>query len=218
ASSVLDRCPAISTAPAGERTTIGPMRNKTAAPAAAVAVAAATLACGVLTGCDDARPGAEPVTSPSTAHSATATGPAPLLEAPAPPPSDAAPKSADASPEAGLTVTGIRIGRHDGFDRVVYDLGGAGTPGWIVRWTDRAVQVCSGRELDLAGESVLVGRITGSACPFDSGVTPYSGPDPATDPSVPGITGVSMPLVFEGVTQSFIGVAGSQAAFSVQAL
>jgi len=185
------------------------MRNKTAV---LVAITAATLACGVLTGCDDAQPGAEPRTSAAT----SATAVAPLLESPVP--GDAGPKRGEASPGAGLTVTGVRLGSHDGFDRVVYDLGGSGTPGWIVGYTERAVQDGSGRELDIAGDSVLEVRITGSAYPFDSGVTPYAGPDPATDPAVPGIAGVSTPLVFEGVSQSFIGVTGEQPAFSVSAL
>ncbi|MBF6355394.1 hypothetical protein IU449_12710 [Nocardia higoensis] len=189
------------------------MRNKTAV---LVTVAAATLACGVLAGCNDARPDAEPRTSAASATSATAAVPAPLREAPVP--TDAAPKRADASPDARLTVAGVRIGSHEGFDRVVYDLGGSGTPGWVVEYTDRAVQDGSGRELDVAGDSVLEVRITGSAYPFDSGVSPYSGPDPVTDPAVPGIVGVSSPLVFEGISQSFIGVTGERPAFSVTAL
>ncbi|WP_040798222.1 AMIN-like domain-containing (lipo)protein [Nocardia higoensis] len=187
------------------------MRNKTAV---LVTVAAATLTCGVLTGCDDAQPGAEPRTSAASSTTAVAH----LLESPAPAPADAGPKRGEASADAGLTVTGVRIGSHDGFDRVVYDLGGSGTPGWIVGYTERAVQDGSGRELDIAGDSVLEVRITGSAYPFDSGVTPYAGPDPLTDPAVPGITGVSTPLVFEGVSQSFIGVTGEQPAFSVTTL
>ncbi|WP_067852874.1 AMIN-like domain-containing (lipo)protein [Nocardia shimofusensis] len=189
------------------------MGNKTAV---LVTVATAALACGVLTGCDDARPDAGPRTSATSAAASTTTAVAPLREAPVP--VDANPKRAEPSSEARLTVSGVRIGSHDGFDRVVYDLGGSGTPGWLVEYTDRAVQDGSGRELDVAGDSVLEVRITGSAYPFDSGVSPYSGPDPVTDPAVPGIVGVSSPLVFEGISQSFIGVTGERPAFSVTAL
>ncbi|MEU1984271.1 hypothetical protein [Nocardia sp. NPDC019395] len=125
------------------------------------------------------------------------------------------PKQAEASPDAMLTVTDIRMSRHAGFDRVEYYLGGPGTPGWSAWYTGRAVQDGSGRELDVAGRSVLEVRITGSAYPFDSGVAPYAGPDPATDPAVPGIAGVYRTTVFEGITQSFIGVGADEPGFTV---
>lgn len=130
-------------------------------------------------------------------------------------PAGTEPKQAEGSAGAALTVTDIRIGRRDGFDRVEYLLGGTGTPGWDVRYIERAVQDGSGAELDITGRSVLEVRITGSAYPFDSGVTPYSGPDPATDPATPAITGVYRTTVYEGVTQSFIGVGADRPGFSV---
>ncbi|WP_280426721.1 AMIN-like domain-containing (lipo)protein [Nocardia carnea] len=143
--------------------------------------------------------------------------PVPLPGEPAPAPDDTVPKQAEAAPGAMLTVTDIRLSRHAGFDRVEYYLGGPGTPGWSVWYTGRAVQDGSGRELEVAGDSVLEVRITGSAYPFDSGVAPYAGPDPATDPAVPGIAGVYRTTVFEGITQSFIGVAGDEPGFTVSA-
>ncbi|MFE3543579.1 hypothetical protein ACFXK0_11450 [Nocardia sp. NPDC059177] len=133
-------------------------------------------------------------------------------------PTDAGPKSGAASPGAALTVTDIRIVREQGFDRVVYTLGGSGTPGWQVGYTDRAVQDGSGRSVEVAGESILEVRILGSAYPFDSVVPPYAGPDPVTDPAAPGITGVYKSLVYEGVTQSFIGVGAARPPFAVTAL
>jgi hypothetical protein len=133
-------------------------------------------------------------------------------------PHDALPKRGAPSHEAAITVSGIRIGHQPGFDRVVYEFGGAGTPGWIVQYADRAIQDASGKVIDVAGRSILEVQITGSAYPFDSGVTPYSGPDPATDPSVPGIAGVYRADVFEGITQSFIGVNADRPAFSVSTL
>ncbi|MFI5719766.1 hypothetical protein [Nocardia sp. NPDC051750] len=143
--------------------------------------------------------------------------PVPLPGEPVPAPDDTVPKQAEASPDAMLTVTDIRLSRHAGFDRVEYYLGGPGVPGWSVWYTGRAVQDGSGRELDVAGRSVLEVRITGSAYPFDSGVAPYAGPDPATDPAVPGIAGVYRTTVFEGITQSFIGVDADEPGFTVAA-
>ncbi|MFB8281749.1 AMIN-like domain-containing (lipo)protein [Nocardia colli] len=171
-------------------------------------IAAAT---ALLAGCGD--DGSTAGTTPATTTPSTAT----VAEAPKVP-YDATPKRGPASGDAGLTVTGIRIGHQPGFDRVVYDLGGQGTPGWIVQYADRAVQDGSGKPVDVAGKSILEVQILGSAYPFDSAVTPYSGPDPATDPSAPGIAGVYRNTVFEGTTQSFIGVNADRPGFVVSSL
>jgi hypothetical protein len=168
------------------------------------------IATALLAGCgdDQSTPGL-PVASITGTSAAVAQAPLPQ---------DTAPKQGKASGDAALTVTDIRLGRQPGFDRVVYDLGGAGTPGWLVRYTDAAVQDGSGNPVDVAGRSILEVRILGSAYPFDSGVTPYAGPDPAVDPAVPGIAGVYRTTVFEGATQSFIGLRADRPAFSVSAL
>lgn len=173
-----------------------------------VLIAAAAL---ILPGCgtDDA-----PAASPSTTTSTTST----FVEAPGDAPTDAGPKSGPADADAALTVTDIRIGSQPGFDRVVFELGGTGSPGWQVAYTDSAAQDGSGRAVDVAGQSILEVRILGSAYPFDSTVPPYAGPDPVTDPGTPGITGVYESLVYEGVTQSFIGVDADQPPFAVSAL
>ena len=152
-----------------------------------------------------------------TASATTSVG-GTFAEAPDGVPTDADPERGDPSRGAGLTVTDIRIGAQSGFDRIVYDLGGAGSPGWLVRYTDAATQDGSGKVVDVAGRSILEVQITGSAYPFDSGVTPYEGPDPVVDPSVPTIAGVYRTLVFEGTTQSFIGIEADRPAFSVRAL
>jgi len=170
-----------------------------------VALAALTLpGCGT----DDA-PAATPPPTSTTSTFADATGAAP---------SDNAPKSGAASAGAALTVTDIRIGKQPGFDRVVFELGGTGTPGWQVEYTDRAVQDGSGKTVDVAGRSILEVRILGSAYPFDSPVPPFAGPDPVTDPNVPNITGVYKKIVYEGTTQSFIGVDADAPAFAVTTL
>ncbi|MET8648549.1 AMIN-like domain-containing (lipo)protein [Nocardia aurea] len=167
----------------------------------------------LLTGCDDGD-----TTRPPSNVSSTAGTTGTFADVPAPAPADAQPKRGEPSSGAGLTVTGIRIGSQPGFDRVVYDLGGTGSPGWIVQYTDRAVQDGSGNQIDVAGRSILEVQITGSAYPFDSGVTPYEGPDPATAPGTPGIAGVYRTVVFEGTTQSFIGVNAASPGFSVSTL
>ncbi|GAA1583725.1 hypothetical protein GCM10009764_03300 [Nocardia ninae] len=165
----------------------------------------------LLAGCGDDAGTTANTTTPSTSTTGT------LAEAPTAP-RDTTPKRGTASGDAGLTVTGIRIGHQPGFDRVVYDLGGNGTPGWIVQYTDRAVQDGSGKPIEVAGKSILEVQILGSAYPFDSAETPYAGPDPATEPSAPGIAGVYRTTVFEGTTQSFIGINGDRPGFAVTTL
>ncbi|MFC3960569.1 AMIN-like domain-containing (lipo)protein [Nocardia jiangsuensis] len=167
----------------------------------------------VLTGCDDSG-SAELAPSPGSVSTAL-DAPAPTA-APEPVPADAQPKRGDKSRGAMLTVTGVRIGHHPGFERVVYDLGGTGTPGWVVEYTDRAVQDGSGTVLDLDADSVLEVRILGSAYPFDTGVIPFDNSEPVRDPQAPGVTGVYRTIVFEGETQSFIGVRGDRPPFEVR--
>ncbi|GAB2643732.1 AMIN-like domain-containing (lipo)protein [Nocardia goodfellowii] len=161
----------------------------------------------LLAGCDER--GSEPAPADTTST---------FIDAPTQPPGDALPKEQAPSAEAGLTVTGVRIGRQAGYDRVVYDLGGPGTPGWTVQYADQATQDGSGKAVEVAGQSILEVRITGSAYPFDSGVEPYAGPDPATDPIAPGIAGVYRTAVYEGITQSFIGVHADRPPFTVSTL
>ncbi|WP_054816223.1 AMIN-like domain-containing (lipo)protein [Nocardia arizonensis] len=165
----------------------------------------------LLAGCGD---DSDSTPSGTSATSTTST----FAESPAQLPVDALPKRGAPSRDAGVTVTDVRIGAQPGFDRVVYELGGTGTPGWIVQYADRAVQDGSGKVIDIAGRSILEVEITGSAYPFDSGVTPYSGADPVVNPAVPAVTGVYRTLVFEGTTQSFIGLDADRPAFSVTAL
>ncbi len=168
-------------------------------------------AAAVLTGCDDS--GSAGLAPSPNAVTSTLGAPTTAAE---PVPTDAQPKRGDKSRGAMLTVTGIRIGHHPGFERVVYDLGGTGTPGWVVEYTDRAVQDGSGTVLDIDAGSVLEVRILGSAYPFDTGVAPFDNSEPVRDPEAPGVTGVYRTIVFEGETQSFIGVRGDRPPFEVR--
>ncbi|MEU6564645.1 AMIN-like domain-containing (lipo)protein [Nocardia nova] len=175
---------------------------------------AATVIAGtaLLAGCSDGN------TNPAAPAPTTRTAP-PTSEPAIAPPSGTTPQDTAPALDSRLTVTGVRIGHHPGFDRVVYELGGTGgPPGWRVQYTDRAVQDGSGRQLEIAGSSILEVQILGTAYPWDSGVTPYDGPDPATDPSAPAIAGVYGTNAYEGTTQSFIGVNADRPPFTVTAL
>lgn len=179
--------------------------SKRLAPLAVIAVCALTIG-----GCADSE------SATTVASSALATNSASADEDALP--KDTSPKESPSSDDAALTVTDIRVGEHEGFNRVVYELGGTGTPGWHVEYVDVAAQDGSGRPVEVGGQAILEVRITGSTYPFDSEVQPYSGPDPV--PGIPGgvVTDVNGALVFEGVTQSFIGVSEQGRPFSVSAL
>ncbi len=120
-------------------------------------------------------------------------------------PADTSPDTAEASADARVTVSDIRTGRHDGFDRVVFEVGGTGTPGWDVRYVDAATSQGSGEQVDVAGEAVLQVTITGAGYPYDTGVEEWSGPDPLPGRGTGNVTEVAFDATFEGTTVAFVG-------------
>jgi outer membrane murein-binding lipoprotein Lpp len=170
-------------------------------------------------------------THPASAGSSTATSRAPASSSTAggmasdtdavtsePPfPADVKPDTAAASADSRVTVRAIRIGAHDGFDRVVFELGGTGTPGWDVRYVDRAVSQGSGKPVAVAGDAVLEVSITGAGYPYDTGVTEYPGPSPLAATGTGAVTQVVFDGTFEGTTAAFIGTA-ARTPFRVYAL
>jgi len=125
----------------------------------------------------------------------------------APPfPADTEPDTGEASAGALVTVTGIRIGRHDGFDRVVFETDGDGTPGWDVRYVDGARSQGSGDEIEVDGDAVLQATLTGVGIPADTGVEEYSGPDRLSSGDAEVVTEVVWDSTFEGTSVAFAGV------------
>jgi hypothetical protein len=121
-------------------------------------------------------------------------------------PANTEPDTGEASEDALLSVTAIRIGRHDGFDRVVFEADGTGTPGWDVRYVDGANSQGSGDDIEVAGEAVLQVTVTGVGIPADTGVEEYAGPDRLSAGDAEVVTEVVWDSTFEGTTVSFIGV------------
>ncbi|WP_158374599.1 hypothetical protein [Cellulosimicrobium cellulans] len=188
----------------------------------AVALLALVAACG---GTDDAPTGdasttaAPPATtSPATTPSptATATGDATDADADAAAPAfpgDTAADTADASADAALTVTDVRVGHHDGYDRVVFELGGTGTPGWRVEYVDAAVEDPTGETVDVAGDSPLQVVLTGTAYPTDTGLTEFPLRQPVTAAGTTAVTEAVLLGTFEAQTQAFVGVTGEPRPF-----
>jgi hypothetical protein len=131
-------------------------------------------------------------------------------------PADAEADTADASSDAAVTVSDIRIGAHDGYDRIVFEVGGTGTPGWDVRYVDEASSQGSGDALDVAGDAVLQVTLTGAGYPYETGVEEFSGPA-LTGSGTSAVTEVVYDATFEGTSVAFVGTGGKNP-FRVYAL
>jgi hypothetical protein len=132
-------------------------------------------------------------------------------------PANTKPDTAKASSGASVTVSDIRVGRQKGFDRVVFEVGGTGTPGWDVRYVDAASSQGSGAAVDLAGDATLQVTLTGVGYPYDTGVTEYSVTGPLSAPDTEVVTEVVYDATFEGTAMAFVG-AKTKAPFRVYLL
>jgi hypothetical protein len=120
-------------------------------------------------------------------------------------PGDAEPDTAEASADARVTVSDIRVGGHDGFDRVVLEIGGEGTPGWDVRHVDQPSSQGKGDPVEVAGDAVLQVTLTGAGYPYDTGVEEYSAAAPLSAPDADTVTEVVFDATYEGTTVAFVG-------------
>jgi hypothetical protein len=168
----------------------------------------------VLAGCGGTGTDAQSDSAPLTAADSTASGSPATAEGDTaedgatdtPPfPANTEPDTAAASTDSAVTVSDIRLGRHDGFDRVVFDVGGTGTPGWDVRYVDSASSQGSGEPVDVAGDAVLQVTLTGAGYPYDTGVEEFSPSGPVTGADTEVVTEVVFDATFEGTTVAFVG-------------
>ena len=184
----------------------------------------------VLSGCGgDDDTGSDDVASSSSASSSaaeeTTAAPSPdggetegdgATDAPAFP-ANTEPDTADPSADSLVTLTDIRIGRHDGFDRVVFEVDGTGTPGWDVRYVDPPTSQGSGEPVDVDGAAALQVTITGAGYPFDTGVEEYPVREPLSIPDTQTVTEVVFDGTFEGQSVGFVGTS-AQTPFRVYLL
>jgi len=115
-----------------------------------------------------------------------------------------------------VTVSDIRIGAHDGFDRVVLEVGGTGTPGWDVRYVDEASSQGKGEPVPVDGDAVLQVTVTGAGYPYATGVEEFAGPA-LTGTGTSAVTEVVYDATFEGTAVAFVGTT-TEAPFRVYAL
>jgi hypothetical protein len=188
------------------------------------------LTAALLAGCGNAATATTPsastgeASSPATGSASPGTGSA----APSPAADDGAtdappfeggtePVTREASADALVTVSDIRTGRQDGYDRVVLELGGTGTPGWDVRYVEQVWSQGMGDPIEVAGDAVLQVTVTGAGYPFDTGVEEWAGPDPLPGNGTQTVTEVAWDATFEGTSVAVVGTTG-EAPFRVYAL
>lgn len=189
-------------------------------PRTAVGVVAAVL---VLTACanGETESAGPSVTDPPAPVASTTPPPAPTT------PADHADQPADdsaesdvpwdsptdgvaASADAALTATGLRIGSQLGYDRIVVEFSGTGTPGWLAARSATAVEDPTGRSVDLEGEGYLAVIASGLTTPPDGGIGPGT-----TTPGNSVVTGSEFTGVFEGESQIWLGLADPEAPYRV---
>jgi hypothetical protein len=168
----------------------------------------------VLAGCGEDAAETSAESSPTAQESEGAVSPSPTTEeepsddetvgAPAFP-ADAEQGTAEASSGASVTVSDIRIGHHDGYDRVVFEVGGTGTPGWDVGYVDEATSQGGGETVEVAGDAVLQVTLTGVGYPYETGVEEFSSSGPVSGSGTPIVTEAVYDATFEGTTVTFVG-------------
>ncbi len=185
-------------------------------------VGAALVAVGVwsVASCS-AEPGEEgvPAVSMGSTNNLRTSGEAANASAPRLLESDPAPSgsfagdSAEQAAETGsyLNIVDVRVGSHDGFDRVVFEFDGTGNPGFWVRYEDLPTQQGSGNPISVSGSPKLVIDIRGTGYPFDFGVTDFP-----SDPVQPDNTAVLTEIVgagtYEGTIRYVAGLRGQRQA------
>jgi hypothetical protein len=103
-------------------------------------------------------------------------------------------------------LTAVRIGRHEGFDRIVFQFRGQ-VPGYRVAYVQPPiVQDASGLPVDIDGSAFLQARFApASGFDFDLGVPSYTGPNEFT-PSLPTLLEAERTGDFEAVLTWTLGL------------
>jgi hypothetical protein len=179
-------------------------------------VLAAALLAGCGSGDTATTPSASTGDAPSPATGSAAPDPG-GTDAPPPFEGDTQPVTREASADAQVTVSDIRTGRQDGYDRVVLEVGGTGAPGWDVRYVDQAHSQGMGGLIEVAGDADLQVTVTGAGYPFDTGVEEWAGPDPLPGTGTRTVTEVAWDATYEGTSVAVVGTTG-EAPFRVYAL
>lgn len=120
------------------------------------------------------------------------------------------PESAASTGTGAALLTDLRVGGHDGLDRVVLEYSNDATPGWEIGYVDEAVSDGIGEPVEVAGSTVLQVRTTGVRFPEDTDSDAFRGTEPGsvrvTAVGTAEVTEVVYDHVFEGEALTFIGL------------
>lgn len=180
----------------------------------------------LLAGCTSTPVDPSPSPSGSTPTSASASPSSPTVNGTPtdePSPSESvgapfglAPSSAPGVPELSQAGVGVaaRVGRHTGYDRVVYEFTGPQPPRFVVRYVDEAIGDPSGEVVDVEGDEILEVLAYGVYYPENG----EAAPPPVSVASLRGTVIASVTPIFggfEGIAQQFIGLRGDKRLFRV---
>lgn len=196
--------------------------NRTTARSVAAVLAAGSLVLGLAACSSGAETDVDSAVSMRSEGTSTSTGadgdggaPA-TLEADPAPDVDYSDTPAEAAPADGsyLGIKDVRIGSHDGFDRIVIEFIGDGEPGYWVRYEDMPTQQGSGTPIRVSGAHKLAVDVRGTGYPFDFNVEDYPN-GPVKPEGTSAITEVRGFGTFEGTTQYVVGIDGERPGFKV---
>lgn len=166
---------------------------------------------------DEATSSAAPEAEETTAPTATATATTAGAESPAPEfPADTSADTAEPVDPEGLTVTEVRAAPHEGFERVVFELAGSGTPGWQVEYVDAPSSQGSGDAVDVPGSAFLQVTLQGTSYPYETGAEEVAR-GPVSVSGTDTVQGVVYDATFEGTSVAWIGTS-AEVPFRVSAL
>jgi hypothetical protein len=191
------------------------MRRARTALLSAIAVVPLLAGCQTdrSSGTDTARAPGE-ITSSATPRSTTATINDPTTGAPAFT-DNVERQSGEGSGGSDLVLVDVRVAKAAGFDRIVLEFSGTGTPGWVVNYVDEAVVDGSGEAVALGGTAVLDIYASGSTWPAPDY---YRGPSHFTPPEGGEVVDVYVGGTFEGYTQVIAGIDSDPVPFRAFAL
>lgn len=122
------------------------------------------------------------------------------------------------SPDTGdregskMVVTDVRLGSHQGFDRVTFEVIGDGLAGWHVGYVDEAGAQGSGFPIEVEGDAVLKVLLSNIAYPLEvpEEVEPWEGPTRMHLHDSGPVIEVVSDKIYEGYQSFFVGVSGEQ--------
>ncbi|GAA3455324.1 AMIN-like domain-containing (lipo)protein [Dactylosporangium matsuzakiense] len=123
--------------------------------------------------------------------------PAPAQAADLPAPTSTSPVSAAPTGNFQPVLTGVRTGRHDAYDRTVFDFSG-GTPGWRVEYAPLVGQG-QGQTIPVAGAATLLVVFSDAGVPAVDLGTVYN-------PNLPTLRQIRSGGYFEGRASFGLGV------------